>query len=145
MTRFVFLFAVLCGVCGSTVLFAQPDTPVPVPPANWYASVTGIIAFTIAITSGIKRMFANTTALNAVPTWIYVVIISEILTFLCVQLLHTMPGPIWQAMYQALILAASASGAYEWFLNGNATKPLAATAMSAGVKVPIKNQPDSLK
>jgi uncharacterized membrane protein YfcA len=145
MKRFAFLFIVLCALIGSVVMFAQPETPEPVPPSNWYASVTGIIAFTIAITSGIKRVLANVKALNAVPTWVYVIVISEVLTFTCVQFFHTMPGPVVQALYQALILAASASGAYEWFFNGNVTKPLAATALSAGVKVPMKNKPDSIK
>lgn len=140
----LFLLVLFCLV-GSVTMFAQPDTPVPVPPVNWYASVTGIVALTMVLTSGLKRVIGNVTWLNALPTWIYVVSISEILTLLCVALFKTMPGPLGQSMYQALILAATASGAYEWFFNGNATKPLAASAISAGVKVPVKNQPDSLK
>jgi hypothetical protein len=141
---FAFLTLMLCCLLGVT-MFAQPETPVPVLPFNWYASVTGIVAATIALTSGLKRVIGNVPQLNAVPTWVYVIGISEVLTFLCVQVFHTMPGPVSQALYQALVMAASASGAYEWFFNGNLGKPMAATALSAGVKVPAKNKPDSIK
>src|SRR5947208_1449913 len=100
--RYPALFLSCLFVLLPIAVYAQPDTPIPVPPANWYASVTGIIAVTIAITSGLKRLIGNVKSLNAIPTWVYVVAIAEILTFICVQVFKTMPGPLGQMLYQAL-------------------------------------------
>lgn len=127
----------------SVGLFAQ--TPTPVPPSDWYGSLTGIIALTMLLSSGLKRAIGNVAALNSIPMWIYVVLIAEGLTLVCVQVLHTLPGPLTTQIYQAFLLAASASGAYEWFFSGsgNATKPLAITAQSAGVRVDAVNMPNT--
>ncbi len=120
-------------------LFAQPETPEPTSPLQWYTSVAGVVAATMLGVSVMKRALGNVTYFNAVPTWIYAVVISGILTFITVNVWRTLPGDLWQTMLQAVIMAATASGFYEWLNNG--TKPLAASAVSAGVYV--KEMPGS--
>jgi hypothetical protein len=107
---------------------------------NWYTSVAGIVGVTIFLVGVMKKLFGNVAYVNTVPTWLYAVAISAGLTTLANYIWHTLPGNLWQNMMQAVMMAGSASGFYEWW---NArTKPLAASAISAGVTVEEKNAPD---
>jgi len=107
---------------------------------NWYTSVTGVVAVTIGAVTLLKRAFGNVPYVNTVPTWVYAVVISAGLTGVTNYLWHTLPGDLWQNVMQAVMMAASASGFYEWLKEPG--KPLAASAISAGVLVELKNTPD---
>lgn len=107
---------------------------------NWYTSVTGIVAATIFLVSMLKRALGNVPYANTVPTWLYAVAISSVLTALTNYVWHTLPGNLWQNMMQAVMMAGNASGFYEWLQTP--TKPLAESAMSAGVLVEVRNTPD---
>ena len=107
---------------------------------NWYTSVAGIVAATILLVGVLKRAFGNVAYVNTVPTWMYAVGISASMTALANYIWHTLPGNFWQNLMQAVMMAGSASGFYEWY---NApTKALASSAISAGVTVDAKNAPD---
>lgn len=107
---------------------------------NWYTSVAGVVAATMLAVTILKRALGNVPYANTVPTWIYAVAVSGGLTYLTNAVWHTLPGTLWQNMMQAVGMAAAASGFYEWLQTP--TKPLAASAMSAGVLVEPKNTPD---
>jgi hypothetical protein len=107
---------------------------------TWYTSVAGVVMVTILAVSVLKRAFGNVAYVNTVPTWLYAVAISAGLTALTNYVWHTLPGNLWQNMMQAVMMAGSASGFYEW-LNAPG-KPLASSAISAGVLVDLKNTPD---
>jgi hypothetical protein len=109
---------------------------------NWYTSVAGVVAATILAVTILKRAFGNVPYVNTVPTWMYAVTISGILTTLTNYVWHTLPGDLWQNMMQAVMMAGTASGFYEWLQTP--TKPLAASAISAGVTVEAKNAPDRI-
>jgi hypothetical protein len=109
---------------------------------NWYTSVAGVVAATIVSVTILKRALGNVAYVNTVPTWMYAVLISGGLTALTNVVWHTLPGNLWQNMMQAVMMAGTASGFYEWLQTP--TKPLAASAMSAGVRVEPKNTPDRL-
>lgn len=104
-------------------------------------SVTGIVGLTVAIVALLKRLFANVGGFNAVPTWIYSVVVAFLLAVFASAVLHTLPGVWYQVAWQAVIAAASASGAYEWFKSENIQKPLAMSAKAAGVRVKPSNMP----
>jgi hypothetical protein len=110
---------------------------------NWYTSVLGIVAFTAILVTVLKRLLGNVPYMNTVPTWVYAVAVSAMLTYLANAIWHTLPGELWQTMMQAVGLAAMSSGFYEWL--NNAGKPLAASAVSAGVTVEQKNAPTRME
>ena len=90
----------------------------------------------------LKRACGNVPYVNTVPTWLYAVAISGALTALTNYVWHTLPGSLLQNLTQAVMMAGSASGFYEWLQTP--TKPLAASAISAGVTVEPRNTPDRL-
>lgn len=104
-------------------------------------SISGIVALTIGLVAIVKRLFGNIAVMNALPTWVYAVVISFLLTVVASSVLHTLPGVWYQLAWQAVIAAAGASGFYEWFKAENVAKPLAVSAKSAGVKVKPANMP----
>lgn len=106
---------------------------------NWYTSVVGVVGATIFLVTVLKRLLGNVAYVNTVPTWIYAVAISAGLTGLTNAVWHTLPGSLLQNMMQAVMMAGSASGFYEWLQAFD--KPLASSAMSAGVEVERKNTP----
>ncbi|HXD20131.1 MAG TPA: hypothetical protein VN654_24115 [Vicinamibacterales bacterium] len=106
----------------------------------WYTSVTGVVVVTIFLVSVLKRAVGNVPYVNTVPTWLYAVAISAVLTAMTNYVWHTLPGNLWQNMTQAVMMAGSSSGFYEWLQTP--TKPLAESAISAGVLVEVKNTPD---
>lgn len=109
---------------------------------HWYTSVSGIVAATMLGVSILKRAFGNVAYANTVPTWGYAVVISLGLTVLTNRIWATLPGDFWQLAMQAVFLAATASGFYEW-LKAPA-QSLAATAIAAGVPVTPRNAPDRI-
>lgn len=137
--RFVIVVFVL-AMCA--IVSAQGPTPADpsTTPQQWYGSTAGIIAATAIGVSVLKRALANVKGLNSVPTWMYAVATSAVLTFLTVKVWGTLPGQLWQTMSQIAIAAGASSGFYEW-LNNPATS-LAASAVSAGVPVDPAKLPD---
>ncbi len=109
---------------------------------NWYTSVAGVVMATIFLVTVLKRLLGNVPYANTVPTWLYAVAVSATLTALTNYVWHTLPGDLWQNMMQAVFMAGSASGFYEWMQTP--TKPLAASAISAGVTVEPRNAPDRI-
>jgi hypothetical protein len=109
---------------------------------NWYTSIAGIVAATMLGVSVLKRAFGNVAYLNTVPTWVYAVVISGVLTFLTNRIWATLPGELMPLLMQAVISAGTASGFYEW-LKAPAT-PLAESAIKAGVDVQVKNAPERI-
>lgn len=124
---------------GVVVAVADPG-PQPLDPStdsnDWYVSSAGIVIATIFVVSGLKRVLGNVPGASSIPTWIYAIGVSLILTVIARQVFGTMPGPFVQVAYQVAFQAAASSGAYEWFHNGG--KPLSASAASAGVTVSPK-------
>ena len=105
-------------------LFAQG----PAIPMDWYSSVGGVVAFTLVLVGILKRLLGRVSGAKDVPTWIYAVGVSALLTYLA-HLWGTLEGTLATLMMQAVLSAASASGLYEWY--HNSTKPLSASAASA--------------
>lgn len=112
------------------------------PDLNWYTSIAGVVAVTMLLVSVLKRAFGNRPYINTVPTWLYAVVISGGLTVLTSHVWGTLQGDLWQNLMQAIGMAAMASGFYEW-LNAP-TKPLAESAIKAGVTVEQKNAPNRI-
>ena len=133
---FVFLVAVVPAFAQE--LAVADDTS----PFNWYTSVAGVVAATIFGVTVLKRALGNVQYVNTVPTWVYAVLISGILTFVTNRVWGTLPGDLWQTMMQAVMMAGAASGFYDWLREP--TKPLAAAAIAAGVHVSPKNAPDRI-
>lgn len=89
---------------------------------EWYSSIAGVVAATILLTGCLKRALARVRWLNEVPVWVYAVLLAAGLTALVNLVFHTLPGDFWVLATQAIMLAASASGFYEWW--AAAGKPL---------------------
>jgi hypothetical protein len=109
---------------------------------TWYTSIAGIVAATIFSVTVLKRALGNVPYANTVPTWLYAVAVSAVLTVLTNYTWHTLPGALGENLMQAVMLAGTASGFYEWLQAP--TKPLAASARSAGVIVEPQNAPDRI-
>jgi hypothetical protein len=127
----------------SASLVAQVGIPTPEPgptsPFEWYTSSTGIILATGLGVTVLKRLLGNVAKLNAVPTWIYAIVLSGALTFLANRVWGTLPGELWPLLAQIVLQAAAASGFYEWLNNGS--KSLAMSAIAAKVSVARDNLP----
>jgi hypothetical protein len=93
---------------------------------QWYTSVTGIVAATIVLVEIFKRFLGNVSYIQRVPTWLYAVTFSCILTACAHLWWQTLPGNDLDLFTRAIMLAAVASGFREWF--GNVNKPLSASS-----------------
>ena len=109
---------------------------------DWYTSVAGVVLATSFGVTILKRALGNVPYANTVPTWAYAVMLAAVLTYLTNVVWHTLPGDLWQNMMQAAGMAAMASGFYEWYKAPS--KPLATSAISAGVNVDEKNAPNRI-
>lgn len=135
MTKRLTLLVLLMLTAFPAMALAQPQPVDPsTSPFEWYSSVTGVVAATILGVSILKRALANVNGLNGVPTWLYAVVMSAVLTFLTNRVWGTLPGELWQLMVQVVMMAAAASGFYEW-LNNSTTTSLKSSARKAGVAV----------
>lgn len=115
--------------------FAQViDNPAPTPGADWFANAGSIALATVILVGGLKRALANVSGLQDIPTWLYAVGVSIVLTLIARSVFHTMQGPLAEVLMSAVVAAAVASGAREWFTSGNTTKSLRSSAITAGVK-----------
>lgn len=124
----LFLFALV-----PATLFAQPTATEPTTPLQWYSTVAGVVAATLLGVSILKRALGNVSGINQVPTWMFAVAVSALLTFLTNRVWKTLPGELWQLMMQSVFMAAAASGFYEW-LNGP-TKTLQHSLIKAQAKI----------
>ena len=106
---------------------------------GWYSSVTGVVAATIFGVAILKRAIGGVSYLNTVPTWLYAVSLASGLIFVTNRIWGTLPGDLWQNMWQAVTSAGMASGFYEWL--NRPTSSLAASAVKANVLVPSANMP----
>lgn len=99
---------------------------------SWYTSVAGIVAVSILVINILKRALVNVPVINQIPTWFMVVIVAEILTFLCDRVFHTLPvqSPL-DLFTQAFFYAAAASGLWEWL--GELGTTIRQTAIKSGV------------
>jgi hypothetical protein len=97
--------------------------------AEWYGSITGIVAATIFLVSLCKRALGNVDLFRKMPTWLYAVVIAVSLTAFCVYVIETMTGSFWNLAWQAVSNAAVSSGIYEWVKHID--KPLEASARSS--------------
>lgn len=126
------LLLILLFVSLPALALAQPTSEDPsTTPTQWYGSVAGIVAATMIGVGILKRILANVNVLNQLPVWLYAVVLSAGLTTLANMVWHTLPGDLWQLLTQSVIMAATASGFYEWFnsspkgVAASITKPLA--------------------
>lgn len=128
--------AILMILFFPVIALAQPNPADPSTTAfTWYTSVAGVVAATMLGVSILKRALGEVSGLNSIPTWVYAVVISAILTFLTVKVWGTLPGQLWQTMTQSVIMAGAASGFYEW-INKSGSTSLATSARKArGAKV----------
>ena len=107
---------------------------------DWYSTQLGIIAATAIGVSILKRVLGNVKYANTIPTWVYAVGVSSLLTFLAVQVWQTLPGALWPLISQAATGAAGSSGFYEW-VTKHPTTSLASSALSANVPIDPGNLP----
>ncbi len=99
---------------------------------SWYTSIAGIVTVAILAINVLKKLLINVDYINKIPTWILVVIVAEILTFICNRLWNTLPGDNYRDLFlQALVYAAAASGFWEWLGELNTT--IRQTAIRSGV------------
>ena len=99
----------------------------------WYTSVAGIVAATILIVQVIKRFAGNVSYIGAIPTWVIAAVVAGSLSAAANAWWHTLPGPVWEVVMQAVMLAAMASGFKEWLdpAKANFTKPMWASDTAA--------------
>lgn len=130
MSMFTRVGATVCFLLAYTVsVLAQggPEAADPsTTPVQWYTSIAGVGAATIAAVAAIKRYLGTREPWSKVPTWVYGVVVAFVLTLLCSQVLKTLPGEFWQLAWQAVYNAAIATGFYEIF--GNVKTPLEVSA-----------------
>lgn len=137
--RLRFSLLILLLVLTAAPVFAQPTSEEPTTPTQWYSSVAGIVVATGIAVSILKRAFAKVAVLSQVPLWLYGVIISSALTYASNQLWHSLPGDLWQLLTQAVLMAATATGFYEWLnadpagVGPSIVKPLSDSAASQEV------------
>lgn len=81
--------------------------------AEWWTSVAGVVAATIAVTQYLKWQFAEAKVLSAIPTWVYVMLVSCGLTEFARDVLHTLDGERAMLLTQAVTYGLMASGGYE--------------------------------
>lgn len=136
--RFALIVLFVVFALASPVL-AQPTSEEPTTPGQWYGSVGGIVLATGIAVGILKRAFAKVSVLNQIPVWLYSVLVSAGLTYLSNTVWHTLPGELGQLLMQSVLMAATASGFYEW-LNADAggvgpsmMKPLADSATSQAI------------
>jgi hypothetical protein len=122
------------------MLAAQTTADPGTTPTQWYGTQAGIIGATGIVVSVLKRILGNVSYANALPTWLYAVVVSAALTYLSVRVWGTMPGDLWPLVSQSVLSAGASSGFYEW-LTAHPTTSLAASAAKAGVTVDPANQP----
>lgn len=127
------LLALLMMVVFPALGFAQDISDAPTPNNPWYLTTAGIAGATAVGVSMLKRLLGNIQGANAIPTWLYAVMVSLSLTFFAYYVLHTLEGEPLKLLWNGIVSAAGASGFYEWL--NNSTKPLSASARSAGVDV----------
>jgi len=92
---------------------------------EWYGSVAGIVVATVLLVEILKRTLGNQPWFGRVPTWLYAIVVSAVLTATARYGLHTLAGDWLPLFNQAVLSAAVASGFKEWISNG--TKPLSAS------------------
>jgi hypothetical protein len=97
-------------------------------PTQALTSVLGIVTLTIAIVHIIKRDLCDTPYFARVPTWIYAMAVSAVLTYLSHAILHTIEGELAELLTQAVIQALLAAGALDTWRNR--TKPIADTSVA---------------
>jgi hypothetical protein len=127
------LLALLMMVVFPALGFAQDISDAPTPNNPWYATTAGIAAATGVGVSLLKRLLGNVDGAKAIPTWLYAVMVSMALTAFAYYVLHTLEGEPLKLLWNSIVSASVASGFYEWL--NNSTKPLSASARSAGVEV----------
>ncbi|HEX7769626.1 MAG TPA: hypothetical protein VF422_06320 [Dokdonella sp.] len=88
-------------------------------------SVAGIVALTIGLVQYIKGWLGTKPVLKAIPIAAYVVFVSVALTLGVHQYTPWLPGDEKDLVWQAILQALMASGAFEWIRAGG--KPAAAT------------------
>lgn len=112
------VFLATMSLCLFAVSVYAQGGPEPADPGTtpfaWYSSIAGIVVATTFVVSLLKRVLGGVTTLNQIPTWVYAVVVSFGLTYLCVYVFGTLPGQFWQLAWQAVYNAAIASGIYEW-------------------------------
>ncbi len=90
-----------------------------------FTTIGGIVAFTLTLVEGLKRVLATSPRLGQLPTWLYAVGVSAVLTLLAHYGLGLLQGDIGSLLVQAIVGAALAGGFKGWW--DNLTKPLSAS------------------
>jgi hypothetical protein len=86
-------------------------------------SVAGVVLATIFAVQMMKGTLSQIRWLGAIPIWAYAVVVSFGLTAFSALVIHTLTGDFWALAWQAVGMAATSTGFYEWWKNK--TKPLA--------------------
>jgi hypothetical protein len=85
-------------------------------PAEWYLTSGGVVALTIYLVNLLKPVVANVRILRELPVFAYVVIVSQVLTWIAHSVMGTLPGAYPDLFLQALTLAVTSAGAREVLL-----------------------------
>jgi hypothetical protein len=93
-------------------------------------SVGAVVVASITCTALLKRALVNVPLAQAVPVWVYVVVLAIGFTYLANKILGTLPGDFWLLAWEAVYNGAAASGIREWVYTGLG-KPLTASVASA--------------
>lgn len=103
-------------------------------PYSQLASITGIVAATGFGVEVLKRAFTRVKFVQHIPLWIIAIGVSVGLVLIANLGLGVLKGNVGPMIWQAALMAASASGFYEWLRNG-ASSPKTSNKKSFNVKV----------
>jgi len=96
-------------------------------------SLSGIVVATLIILQILKKLMAEVDGLKVVPIWVYGVTVSVGLTVFANRVLKILPGDdLLPLVWQAALLAASASGFYEWIKAPKASPEMSAVTRDDG-------------
>lgn len=84
------------------------------------SSVAGIIVVTTFLMQYIKQWVGTVDYLKKVPTFMYVLAVSLLLTVIANKYMHTLSGSLPQLLYSTASAALAASGFYQWMKDGMA-------------------------
>lgn len=89
------------------------------------SSIAGIVALTMTIVHFLKPRLGRVQFLQEFPVWLYVVVVSGLLTWFAHDILHKIDGELPALALQAVMSALTASGVIEFWRTKD--KPMAET------------------
>lgn len=81
-------------------------------------TVSGIVLLALAVVQGLKLLLTKykVQGVSQIPTPLICVGVSVLLTLLANLVFKTLPGEVYDVVWQAILAAATASGLYTWII-----------------------------